>query len=855
MGGLKAVVKVARGLLVGFLAAGLAPAYFHFISYLEPCPPCTPVPRKFDLNSLPDGTVRYFIQASGPEKLAPGDNVEAVFSQIRRAAEVWNSVPGSRLRLAFGGFVSPGTRHSVPVIEVLFDQIPAGLVAMGGPVEYGPVTGPPESPFIPIRRSVLILNKDLSAQHSASEGFFLTLVHELGHALGLQHTLASAVMSTSITRGTTKAMPLTEDDWAGLGLLYPSADFPRETGSVSGQVTLDGAGVHLASVTVFHPGGVAISSLTRPDGSYQVAGVPPGVYYVAVQPLPPPVYGETTPANIVLPVGPDGKPIQPGPRFAGQFFPGVQRLEAAEVIRVGPGEEVRGIDFAVEWRESPAIHSVATYSFPGLVPVKPAFISAASQQRFLVASGVGLTSKDLGTDLEVEVAGGTARITPEGPQPFAPDPRFVRLDLLLNPFSVPGPRHLIFRRARDLYLLPRAFHLAYRLPPAIDGIEEVVTAEGQTALRIRGRNLASTTRVLFDGAEAKTLGASGDELVVRPPLAPAGHRAQVVALNGDGQSSLFLSAPGAVTYEYREPTNAAFFLSRSELAAGLETTLELRAAGPLFSPEETEIGFSSSDVVARRLWVLEPDRLLVTVAVREGAQEQWVDVTVWTGLLRLSHRAALHVVPAGLVGPVVHSPLMDLETGEPYGVVGKPARVAVSDLPPGVALGDVEVLLGGTAIPASSVEGNWVVFRVPAAMEAGLALLSLRVAGAITEPVIVELREPAPQVLAVSHASGEAVSQESPALRGELLHLLVKDLVRTPEALEPEATVIQVNNTVHRPVQVVLVDAEQGVYRVEFILDLTTPVANDNRLRVTYGARQSQPVVLPVGARVWTPAS
>ena len=51
------------------------------------------------------------------------------------------------------------------------------------------------------------------------------LFTRFGHALGLQHTLTSSVMSTSITRTTSKAKPLTADDIAGISLLYPSRTF------------------------------------------------------------------------------------------------------------------------------------------------------------------------------------------------------------------------------------------------------------------------------------------------------------------------------------------------------------------------------------------------------------------------------------------------------------------------------------------------------------------------------------------------------------------------------------------------------------------------------------------------------
>src|SRR5207249_1866364 len=123
-------------------------------------------------------------------------------------------------------------------------------------------------------------------QASYYDSFFLTAVHEFGHALGLQHTLTSGVMSTAVTRATTKAAPLSPDDVAGISALYPAGAFLAEMGSITGRVTLGGGGVNLASVVALSTSGVAVSGMTNPDGTYRIEGIPPGQYYVYVHPLP-----------------------------------------------------------------------------------------------------------------------------------------------------------------------------------------------------------------------------------------------------------------------------------------------------------------------------------------------------------------------------------------------------------------------------------------------------------------------------------------------------------------------------------------------------------------------------------------
>jgi len=58
-------------------------------------------------------------------------------------------------------------------------------------------------------------------------------------------------------------------------------------GNHHGTVTAGGQGVHMASVMVVRPGGSAVSALTNPDGTYRIDGIPPGTYFICVQPLPP----------------------------------------------------------------------------------------------------------------------------------------------------------------------------------------------------------------------------------------------------------------------------------------------------------------------------------------------------------------------------------------------------------------------------------------------------------------------------------------------------------------------------------------------------------------------------------------
>ena len=192
---------------------------------------------------------------------------------------------------------------------------------------------------------------------SYSESFFMTLVHEIGHAIGLQHTFTSATMSTAVSRATNRARPLDADDIAGISLLYPAGGFPAGYGSISGQVTMGGLGVHLASVVAIMPNGSAVSSLTNPDGSYQIDGLPPGSYWVYVHPLPPT-------SNIIPPLDPNNNPVLGSGAFVSTFYPGTWNPSQFTPIAIAQGASVGKINFTVQPRSAVEVYDVTSYWYP-----------------------------------------------------------------------------------------------------------------------------------------------------------------------------------------------------------------------------------------------------------------------------------------------------------------------------------------------------------------------------------------------------------------------------------------------------------------------------------------------------------
>ena len=137
--------------LAASLAAvsSIASGYAHWVFYAGRSAPFNGVPALFNLGSLTNNTVSYFISDQTPGGLMPGDSVASVISQIQGAAAVWNTVSSSNIRVAFGGYAAIGqpqtAPQSTPGIDVVFDDddVPPGLAGPqrrvdGGQNDIGP---------------------------------------------------------------------------------------------------------------------------------------------------------------------------------------------------------------------------------------------------------------------------------------------------------------------------------------------------------------------------------------------------------------------------------------------------------------------------------------------------------------------------------------------------------------------------------------------------------------------------------------------------------------------------------------------------------------------------------------------
>jgi hypothetical protein len=312
--------------------------------------------------------------------------------------------------------------------------------------------------------------------------------------------------------------------------------------------------------------------------------------------------GESTPANITPPDDPDGKAIAASGPFSTQFYPGVTDPNNAKIVTLAAGDRNTGIDFAVQSRAAVGISSVRTYGYYGQQPVAPAPLVGPSGGTTVVAAGPGLMNSSysaLAPGLRVNVLGNSgAMVLPDTVMPYTG--AFIQFGVRSTFGWSRGPRHLVFSTADDLYVLPAGLFIVDKAPPVIDSVTPSGDSSDPNVL-ISGSNFDSATRILFDGAPASIVRRADDGslLVVPPPGNPA-ERANLIAVNSDGQSSAFLQMSSVPTYDYPGGAAPSIALDPSSLPAGAESMVEITGVDTRFSSGQTVLGFGTSDIHVRR---------------------------------------------------------------------------------------------------------------------------------------------------------------------------------------------------------------------------------------------------------------
>ena len=739
-----------------------AAAYYHYVHFLTGS--YAPVYEKFDLNALLENTVSVHVSDAAPATTG-NDSFASVLSQVKQAAAVWNSVSASSLRVAFGGLEAKDQpAGNTPGIEVVFAQLPPGVLAEAAPtVSVEAVTQELGYTFFPISGSVIFLNSETSVPPGPSyaETYFTTVVHELGHALGLQHTFTSSAMSQQVVRNTTRTYPLGADDVAGLALLYGTYGWNGNFGSISGQVTMNDAPVALASVVALPVVGQAVSTLTNPDGTYEIDGLPAGQYMLYVHPLPPD-------ADVTEPAGSDGNGIPASAPFGTVFLAaggGAWTTDPAQAasIAIQAGSAVTVQNFAVTPVAAVPIYDVVTfgfydsanqtYSYNGS-PVTPAFVNATQAATSGIAT-VTIQSANGNTPVPQSAAILGIGAISSAPAAYGA-PQSVALYFTMPQGVTAGPRHLVLNFGNDIYVLPNGVVVVNNNPP----LNVAVTANADGSATIGGSNLASDSRMFFDGLEATVETPLKNGLItVVPPPGFGGQKASVVVYNSDWQSSTTLDSTALAygtalpspppTYAYPASPPAVISAVPATLPGGIAERVDITATNMNFVDGQVTVGLGTSDAQVRDVFVLSPTHLVANVVTASNGASAASELSVISGFQVAALENAFQPQPANPDTPYI--------TSVANGIAGEATifgygYATIDGVNLGITRASVQATLNGE--PALVVYGSesQVNILVPGDAPAGLANLVVNNGLANSPPLAVRIGLPPPMIVGLEPA-------------------------------------------------------------------------------------------------------
>ena len=225
-------------------------------------------------------------------------------------------------------------------------------------------------------------------------------------------------------------------------------------------------------------------------------------------------------------------------------------------------------------------------------------------------------------------------------EPYPPPTPYIAIYVLYTAFGVgPGPKHLLFSTPSDLYVLPSAFNAVSNPPPSISAVTPTFDANGNRAVVVAGANFDQNTRILFDGLQGtiETVNADGS-LLVTPPPALGSYTATVVALNSDGQSSLYVEQTPA-TFTYDPAPAPSLVVSPSLLTPGSSITVSVTGTNTNFIDPNANpvtgslVGFGTSDVVVQQVTVQSPTQLTVVVTPNVPVYSNMISVTTGLGII------------------------------------------------------------------------------------------------------------------------------------------------------------------------------------------------------------------------------
>jgi hypothetical protein len=467
--------------------------------------------------------VPFWINQSGSPQIANGSE----FPAVQAAFQTWQNVSIANLSFQYMGTTPVSTvgQDGLNVVTFVDNSVPIGLETVAATLSFFSVdaTG---SFFIQEADIALSTSVGFSTSGDPAKYDIQSVVtHEVGHLLGLNHSaLLSAVMAPYPAPGQLDQRTLSYDDMAGVAELYPqNSDFSTLSG-IAGTITLGGNGVFGAHVVALDSNGTPVAStISFPDGTYEIDFLAPGTYRLYAAPLSGPVAeqnigGTSTSFYTGLQTG-----------FGTTYFGDVSSLGGASSVLTSAGRLASSKD----------IHVLSAGNLNITVPDTYAAHLAAGSQSTLTVGGSGIVSggsfsaSNSGLALGAPIYGGSIATNA---------PTSAQIPISVSAAATLGPKDIAVAASGAVSILSGGVVIVNPQPSNIAVAPVSGTADGGTGISITGQNFRSGAQVYFGGLPASNVQVVNSTTIQALTPANAAGVANVVVVNTDGTWGVQTSA-------------------------------------------------------------------------------------------------------------------------------------------------------------------------------------------------------------------------------------------------------------------------------------------------------------------------
>jgi uncharacterized protein (TIGR03437 family) len=382
---------------------------------------------------------------------------------------------------------------------------------------------------------------------------------------------------------------------------------------------------------------------------------------------------------------------------------------------------------------------------------------------------------------------GSAIIAPGGVRAYGSSPTYLALDIQFGLGAPPGPLHFVFSKGSGVYVLPKGVTEVHDAPPSIDS----ATTDENGTITITGSHFAADSRVYVDGLAASTNVLDDSHATAVPPPGAAKQQATVVMVNSDGQNSTFLNPDTPPVYTYPDAPAPKITISPNALPAGARAMIDVSGENTNFVDGLVTVGLGSSDVLVRRVWVLSPTHVLISVSVAANARPGASLLSVLSGFQMFTQPAGFQVLPARQNFPVVEPTLIN-GVWQPSGVFpgaiaslfgtnlgGAATKITISNLPV-------------TILYASATQINLV---IPGSLKPGPAILRLNNGVDDAYPVVISIDRTPPAITAVQTSAGINIDAGHTPLPGDSVNVMVAGLADNGTKIDPARVHVNAGGT------------------------------------------------------------